>query len=172
MIMNPYQTNTNSLYVYFHTSTPSKLRYTVHIDNSDIKDYTNTLYNDGENNLTTEHEYLLTGLIPDKVNHIILELLNADGDVIKTKSIDIQADSLLSNKKVKLDKEDGKSKEKLANGLYAVLGNDSNKTYFLCLYDNDGVIRSEIPFTGYRADRLLFKDDLLYMSVGMNKIAR
>ena len=33
------------------------------------------------------------------------------------------------------------------------------------------MIRSEIPFTGYRADRLLFKDDLLYMSVGMNKIA-
>lgn len=171
MIMNPYQTNTNSLYVYFKTSTPSKLRYTVHVDNSDIKDYTNTLYNDGENNLTTEHEYLLTGLIPDKVNHITLELINVDGDVIKTKSIDIQAGSLLSNKKVKLDKKDGKSKEKLANGLYAVLGNDSNKTYFLCLYDNDGVIRSEIPFTGYRADRLLFKDDLLYMSVGMNKIA-
>src|SRR5699024_8131470 len=130
------------------------------------KDYTNTLYNEGENGLTTEHEYLLTGLIPDKVNHITLELLNENNDVVKTKSIDIQAGSLLSNKKVKLEKEDGESSENLVNGLYAVLGNDSNKTYFLCLYDNDGIIRSEIPFTGYRADRLLFQDGLLYMSVG------
>lgn len=171
MILNPYQTNTNSLYLYFKTSTLSKLRYTIHVENSNIKDYTKTLYNDSDNQLTTEHEYLLTGLIPDKVNQITLELLNENDDIIKTKTVDIQAGSLLSNKKVQLDKEDGESKEKLANGLYAVLGNDSNKTYFLCLYDNQGVIRSEIPFTGYRADRLLFKDGLLYMSVGMNKIA-
>lgn len=168
MVMNPYQTNTNSLYVYFETSTPSKLRYTVHVNQSDIKDYTNTLYT--EDGYTTTHEYLLTGLIPDTVNHITLELINENGDVTNTKSVDIQTGSLLSNKKVQLEKTEGESEEKLSNGLYAVLGNDSNKTYFLCLYDNDGVIRSEIPLTGYRADRLLFQDDLLYMSVGMNQI--
>lgn len=168
MVMNPYQTNTNSLYVYFETSTPSKLRYTVHVNQSDIRDYTNTLYT--EDGYTTTHEYLLTGLIPDTVNHITLELINENGDVTNTKSVDIQTGSLLSNKKVQLEKTEGESEEKLSNGLYAVLGNDSNKTYFLCLYDNDGVIRSEIPLTGYRADRLLFQDDLLYMSVGMNQI--
>lgn len=168
MVMNPYQTNTNSLYVYFETSTPSKLRYTVHVNQSDIKDYTNTLYT--EDGYTTTHEYLLTGLIPDTVNHITLELINENGDVTNTKSVDIQTGSLLSNKKAQLEKTEGESEEKLSNGLYAVLGNDSNKTYFLCLYDNDGVIRSEIPLTGYRADRLLFQDDLLYMSVGMNQI--
>lgn len=168
MVMNPYQTNTNSLYAYFETSTPSKLRYTVHVNQSDIKDYTNTLYT--EDGYTTTHEYLLTGLIPDTVNHITLELINENGDVTNTKSVDIQTGSLLSNKKAQLEKTEGESEEKLSNGLYAVLGNDSNKTYFLCLYDNDGVIRSEIPLTGYRADRLLFQDDLLYMSVGMNQI--
>ena len=168
MVMNPYQTNTNSLYVYFETSTPSKLRYTVHVNQSDIRDYTNTLYT--EDGYTTTHEYLLTGLIPDTVNHITLELINENGDVTNTKSVDIQTGSLLSNKKAQLEKTEGESEEKLSNGLYAVLGNDSNKTYFLCLYDNDGVIRSEIPLTGYRADRLLFQDDLLYMSVGMNQI--
>lgn len=168
MVINPYQTNTNSLYVYFETSTPSKLRYTVHVNQSDIRDYTNTLYT--EDGYTTTHEYLLTGLIPDTVNHITLELINENGDVTNTKSVDIQTGSLLSNKKAQLEKTEGESEEKLSNGLYAVLGNDSNKTYFLCLYDNDGVIRSEIPLTGYRADRLLFQDDLLYMSVGMNQI--
>lgn len=168
MVMNPYQTNTNSLYVYFETSTPSKLRYIVHVNQSDIRDYTNTLYT--EDGYTTTHEYLLTGLIPDTVNHITLELINENGDVTNTKSVDIQTGSLLSNKKAQLEKTEGESEEKLSNGLYAVLGNDSNKTYFLCLYDNDGVIRSEIPLTGYRADRLLFQDDLLYMSVGMNQI--
>ena len=168
MVINPYQTNTNSLYAYFETSTPSKLRYTVHVNQSDIKDYTNTLYT--EDGYTTTHEYLLTGLIPDTVNHITLELINENGDVTNTKSVDIQTGSLLSNKKVQLEKTEGESEEKLSNGLYAVLENDSNKTDFLCLYDNDGVIRSEIPLTGYRADRLLFQDDLLYMSVGMNQI--
>lgn len=168
MVINPYQTNTNSLYAYFETSTPSKLRYTVHVNQSDIKDYTNTLYT--EDGYTTTHEYLLTGLIPDTVNHITLELINENGDVTNTKSVDIQTGSLLSNKKAQLEKTEGESEEKLSNGLYAVLGNDSNKTYFLCLYDNDGVIRSEIPLTGYHADRLLFQDDLLYMSVGMNQI--
>lgn len=97
MVMNPYQTNTNSLYVYFETSTPSKLRYTVHVNQSDIKDYTNTLYT--EDGYTTTHEYLLTGLIPDTVNHITLELINENGDVTNTKSVDIQTGSLLSNKK-------------------------------------------------------------------------
>ena len=168
MVINPYQTNTNSLYVYFETSTPSKLRYTVHVNKDNIRDYTNTLYT--EDGYTTTHEYLLTGLIPDTVNHITLELINENGDVTNTKSVDIQTGSLLSNKKAQLEKIEGESEEKLSNGLYAVLGNDSNKTYFLCLYDNDGVIRSEIPLTGYRADRLLFQDDLLYMSVGMNQI--
>ena len=168
MVINPYQTNTNSLYVYFETSTPSKLRYTVHVNKDNIRDYTNTLYT--EDGYTTTHEYLLTGLIPDTVNHITLELINENGDVTNTKSVDIQTGSLLSNKKAQLEKTEGESEEKLSNGLYAVLGNDSNKTYFLCLYDNDGVIRSEIPLTGYRADRLLFQDDLLYMSVGMNQI--
>ncbi|WP_291761883.1 aryl-sulfate sulfotransferase [Bifidobacterium sp.] len=66
----------------------------------------------------------------------------------------------------------------MGNGLYAILGNDSDEQDYLFYYDTHGVLRGEIPILFYRAHRLLFKNDLMYFSVstkcivGMNSLGR
>lgn len=74
MIANPYGTNTTSLYIYFQTDTAAQASYTVYTEG--YEDYSQTL-NDG---YTTEHEYLLTGIVPDVKNQIRLSLQNENGE--------------------------------------------------------------------------------------------
>lgn len=41
---NPFGTNTQSLYVYFCTDAAVRVQYTIHVDRSDISDFTQTAY--------------------------------------------------------------------------------------------------------------------------------
>ena len=67
----------------------------------------------------------------------------------------------------------------MGNGLYAILGNDSDDQDFMYYYDVNGVIRGEIPVKYYRSHRLLFDDNgLMWFSasthtmVGMNRLGK
>ena len=143
MVANPYGTNTTGLYVYFTTDTPVKISYTVSAEG--YSDFSRELY--GE--YSTEHEYLLIGMIPDTVNTITLTAVDDEGNAVGTKEIKYQTSPLLgSAENVQLEVTKGESSAELSDGLYTMLGNrteeDNEQTDYILLYDNNGTLRSEI----------------------------
>lgn len=166
LVYNPFQLNVQSMYVYFTTKSAANVSYKVHVDSKEINDFTATLYNSGKNNYTKEHEYQLIGLIPEMENTVTFTITYKNGKQQK-KQFTFTPDALTGTEYKILPSTDGTSKQELSNGLYAVFS--ENK--YLYYYDNDGVIRSEIPILGYRVVRLLFNEDKMYYSISKTKIA-
>lgn len=167
---NPYGTNTTGPYVYFNTDTLVKISYSISAEG--YHDFKRELYGD----YSTEHEYLLIGIIPDTVNTITLTATDQDGNIVGTKEIQYTAPPLLgSQDNIRLDVTAGESSSELSDGLYAMLGNrteeDNEQVDFILLYDNYGTLRSEIPIKSYRACNILFDNDLMYYSISANEIA-
>lgn len=156
--VNPYGTNTTSMYVYFTTSEAASVSYTVHAEG--YPDFTATA-NQGKNYATT-HEFIVLGLIPRTTNTITLKLTDARrlhrGD---------RADHLQRPEAPRRRGNPARTEtnahfaaaQSVGNGLYAILGNDSNDQDFMYYYDVNGVIRGEIPVKYYRSHRLLFDDN-------------
>lgn len=164
VVYNPYGTNTLSFNIYFKDSSSySSLNYEIATSNS--KNYTNTLLKKENSNA-----YQVIGLIPGVNNKINFTISNENKKSLKYSfSIDMSDIEIIGEKKLKV--ENGKSTQELSNGLYAMLGNDSDAKDYLALYDENGMIRSELPIIGYRAHAILFKDDKMYFSISQTRIA-
>ena len=211
--VNPYGTNTTSMYVYFTTDQASTVSYTVSAEgypdytaNAITSDEAAAAYReaaagdaDGSGNVggtstasqtttvssndiaSTEHEFLVLGLIPKVKNTITLTITDTDGNAT-TRTIEQTGPKLLGEEEVRLEQAvapDESTVTTLGNGLYAILGNDSNEQDFMYYYDANGVIRGEIPVLYYRSHRLLFDNDgIMWFSastkhfVGMNRLGK
>lgn len=123
---------------------------------------------------TTEHEYLLIGAIPNQTNTITVTLTNKQGKVVDTLSWSYNAPSLQGGDQYLTVECDDSNTSSLSNGLYTVLGNDvtedSEEQAYMRLYDNYGIIRSEIPIVSYRSHRILFENNTMYFSISSTKI--
>lgn len=176
--VNPYGTNTTSLYVYFTTDQATNVSYTIHVEG--YPDFTATA-NQGEDYSTT-HEFVVLGLIPKKTNIITLTLASADGHTVATKQIKQKGPALLGEEETQLEQKKqptAAAKQSVGDGLYAILGNDSDDQDFMYYYDVNGVLRGEIPVKYYRSHRLVFGDDgLMWFSasthtmVGINRLGK
>lgn len=166
---NPFGTNTQSLYIYFQTEEPIAVSYTIHVDDDSISDFSRTVYQD--NQYQKEHEFQVIGLIPDTSNKITFLFTRQDGSADK-KEIMVDMGSLLGTEELKLDTDMKGNAAELEDGLYAVLGNDSTALDFMYYYDNEGVLRGEVPLLGYRSHRLIFDDESMYYSISEKKIAQ
>ena len=150
---NPFGTNTQSLYVYFKTDNAVKVSYTIHVDKDNIEDFSRDVYQQEE--YQTEHEFQVIGLIPDTENTVTFYITNKDGST-DTKEIVYDMGSLYGEEEVQLDTDVKQSADKLTDGLYVILGNDSSSMDFMYYYDNQEVICGEISLIGYRSHRFLF----------------
>lgn len=171
IIYNPYGTNTNSVNVYYTTKEATSMEYTVSVDQEGIADFTRTAYNGEETGTTKTHEYQIIGLVPNQTNTVTMRSMNSDGEVIDEYSFTITMGSLVTDNEPKLELIDGDSKQEISEGLFAILGHDKAFNANIYLYDNDGIIRSELPLKGYRSDRILFVDDTMVYSYDFNKLA-
>lgn len=166
---NPYGTNTLSLYVYFTTADFVSVSYTVSVADESIDDFSQTPA--GEDNFDMEHEFQVLGLIPGESNTITFTLTKEDGSV-ETRSYVHEMGELFGEEELKLQQtKEAEEGETVTDGLYVILGNDSEEKDFMYYYDNSGVLRGEIPLIGYRSHRLLFQNNLMYYSISESKLA-
>lgn len=172
---NPYGTNTTSLYAYFTTDDPTSVSYTVSAEG--YPDFTRTAYQDQQ--YQTTHEFSVLGLIPQVTNTITFTVTDKQGNT-DTRSVTRKGPKLLGVEEIQLERTAiPASSTDLGDGLYAILGNDSNEQDFMFYYDTNGVLRGEIPIMFYRSHRLLFDDNgLMWFSasthtmVGMNRLGK
>lgn len=155
----------------------SYVEYTIKVDDAEISDFTRILKNDAKDNLTKEHEYVLIGGVAGQENTVKLDLYDKNNELYRSKEFQVTLPELDEDSDYILKKENGTSSEVLSDGLFATMGhvrahiNPENKNTNTYYYDNDGVARAQINLDNYRVDRILIKDNLMYISVDTNKIA-
>ena len=170
IIYNPYGTNTCAVNVYYTTKEATSMEYTISVDEEGVPDFTRTAYNGQETGTTKTHEYQIIGLIPNEVNTVTMRSKNSEGEVVDEYTFTLTMEGLVTDSQSKLEITEGDSTQEISEGLYAVLGHDKAYNANVYIYDNDGIIRSELPLRGYRSDRLLFIDDTMVYSYDFNKL--
>lgn len=185
VVYNPFRTNSQSLYVYFETSEPYAISYSVHVQDS-------TLPNFGGNvvpvstEVSTVHEFQMIGVIPDEVNMITLRMVGADGMVVIRRfyyqnnhavaATELFLKEEAGTKRV-VNEEDGTvstvaaSKEELSVGMFAAFPKENELKPYIRIYDNKGIQRAEIPLKSFGTERLLLFENMMYYRISETEIA-
>lgn len=154
-VMNPFGTNVTGLYVYFNTDEAVNVEYTIAVGDVSIPEFTRTLYSDEEGNVTKEHEGQIIGLIQGMTNTVTLRLYDEAGKFVgeNTFKIEVPDYGTINEQQLKVtNKQDSK---KLSDGLFVIFGynrRDKEEPKHMLFYDNDGIIRAEIPLNVTNGD--------------------
>lgn len=163
LILNPYGTVTNGLYINFgYDNGDIGVNYTITTEgNKKDHIFQGSLENASEDSDSFESQII--GLVPGVDNHIELELVDNSNEVIDTFSFNIQMPKTSSFYPSYLSTQDGDSTRQLSDGLFYLVGTSqfNGFTYF---FDNEGVLRAEIDTNSYRFDNLLFHEDYVIMA--------
>ncbi|GFZ26728.1 aryl-sulfate sulfotransferase [Lactobacillus corticis] len=170
VVSDPYLTNTTGLYLYFKTDKAVKISYTVKAKG--YASYSNTLYNPNGTYAKT-HEYQLIGAVAGVKNTITLTATTKSGKKTTT-TFTYTPNKLQSTVANTYKVKTYASKQKLSNGLFAVMGNQASSTIRSTYYiDNNGVIRGEVPIIGYNSMRLNFtSDQQMYLGISRGGFAK
>ena len=168
ILYNAYGTNSQSVNMYFSTKEKYNVKYTISVDDEEIDDFSRVL----NGNLTSKHAYQIIGLVPGYLNNIKIELLDENNNVSKKYNFEVDLVDQKTKSQAKLKVTESVDDSSLYEGLYTILGNDSNTGNYLAMYDNGGILRSEIPIMNYRANKILFKDNFMYFSISSKKIVK
>lgn len=161
IIYNPYGTNTSSFYFSYFADKDCTLEYTVHVNDEDISDY--------KQNATTSkvqegiYASQLIGFIPNMENTVTIQI--KDGDtVVQSYTYTMNVPKSESNVQTKLEVSELAEGQELSDGLYAMFGLDKSFDSNIYLFDNEGILRSELPLKNYRSDRIIFTDETMIYS--------
>lgn len=169
VIYNPYGTNNLGVNIYFNTNDKMEISYTVSVNDDKIKDYSQTLNNDSNDNFTSKHSYQIIGLVPGYENTVTLKGVDSEKNEIESKFI-VDMRNVKINSDTVLESVKGSSSYELTNGLFVLFGLDKAFNANTYIYDNEGVIRADLVINDYRSDRIIFKDEKMYYSYDTNKI--
>lgn len=166
LVMNPYGTMSTSLYYYAASDTPSYVVCTITAPET----ITCRLKNNGTNELTKEHEYLIPNLAEGKTNEICLQFYDKSKKLVEEKTFSCKMESDKVIPEITSIKK-GTSKAAVSKGIYAMLGHDKSYAANIYYYDNKGASRGRTPLNGYRTDRILTVDGKWVFSYDRNKLA-
>lgn len=169
-VLNPFGTGSNGLYLQFETEKDSRIRYTIHVEEEGIADFT-AVAGSGSKEYSKMHEFLMIGLVPGMENHVTLEVVGRNGKVQDTKEFHISVPDTISGYAVMLDCSEGESTGELTEGLFYTIRTGGLNGYSF-FYDNDGVMRYEMILEGYGLDRMLWYEGDMLACVSAYKIAR
>ena len=170
-VLNPFGTGSNGLYLYFETDQPTQVRYTVHVDDEDIPDFTAVAADHSGEAYTRTHEFQLIGLVPGETNHVTLTMTGSWGNTRQVVTFSVDMPEASSGYDTLLESTDGPSDQPQSEGLFTLMRVNGYLGYGF-FYDNAGVLRYEMVLEGYGLDRVLFDGDEIITCVSSSKLAR
>lgn len=164
---NPFGTNANTFYFYFETKYRGMIRYTITVADESVPDHVRYVNEGYENNLSAKHEFVVGGLVPGMTNYIVLDVLDVTGAVRDSCTYKFTAPAAGTANRVSVT--DGKSKEKLHNGLFFVFPSSDKSIY---VYDNSGILRDCIVTESAHGSRIYQSGDSVIYQVSDTKLVK
>ena len=170
-VLNPFGTASNALYLYFQTNVPTKVSYTIHVEDESIPDYTAEAADASGQAYTRTHEFQIIGLVPGMTNEVTMTISGSWGNARQIVSFTVDMPETRSGYATRLEVTDGDSEAAQAEGLFAMMRVNGYLGYGF-FYDDAGVLRYEMVLEGFGLDRLLFDGDEIVTCVSSSKLAR
>lgn len=172
-VLNPFGTGSNGLYLYFETSLPTQVSYTIHVEDDTIPDYTATAAQADGETYSREHEFQIIGLVPGETNQVTLTVTGSWGNVRQQTTFSITMPETHSGYATQLTYTDGDSTSPLSDGLFAMMRTNGYLGYGF-FFDNSGILRYEMVLEGYGLDRILENEtgDEIITCVSSTRLAR
>lgn len=165
--LNPFGTNENSFYFYFTTAYRCMIRYTITVEDETIYDHIRYVNNGQENNLSKQHEFVVSGLIPGKTNYIIIEQLDSSGSMREEKTYKFTVPE--GNAPVQIPVNPGYSKDESKEGMFFVFPKDKKE---ILTYDNQGILRNVTKTETAHGKRIYQTNDSVLYQVSQDKVVR
>lgn len=171
-ILSPFGTGGNDLYLYFETVLPTRIEYTIHVEDVKIPDYTAIAVNGIQaNEYSKTHEFLMIGLVPGYTNHVTMTIVGSWGTIRQIVTFEITMPDTHSHYPVILEYENGNSITPMTNGLFSMMRVNGYLGYGF-FFDNNGVMRYEMILEGFGTDRFLYQSGSIITCVSVNKLAK
>ena len=168
LILNPYGTNRTGLYIYFEHSERVNVEYEVSVKEEEIAPFNGKLYTNMTGMPLSEQEGQIIGLLPGRTNYVLLYLYDQEHNLVGREGYKIDVPDYGTVKEIKLAMEQSRNENQLTDGLYCLFGYDrrnGEEPGHMLFYDNEGVLRAEIPIADGMQDSNIEQIDsnILYL---------